>query len=303
MRRSAWGGVLWTVANLPLDRLLETAAGLRDVLEQATGPCRVLGLHFEGPYIAPKSRGAFAESHVTTPDQLPLSRMLDAGGAWVKYLSLSPDAPGALDVIRACVERGVRVGIGHTLADAATVEAAIAAGAGAVVHTFNNTPDYPMKEPGVRGVTVDECGLASDRVYSELICDGIHVDPTLVRVLARAKGPDHVIVITDSTVGGCERPEGFVISREGAARSIRGGVGRTVQGGMAGSALTMPRAFKNYVRFTGASLPDAVRATSLNAARFLGIDEAFGRIAPGYRARFAVLDADLEPRMDLLAGR
>ena len=295
-------GVLWTVANLPLARILETLEGLRDALDEAPETCRVLGVHSEGPYIAPTSRGAFEEGRVATPEQLPLSRLHEAGGRWLKYLSLSPDTAGAPELIRACVEQGLRVGIGHTLADAATVEAAIAAGAGAIVHTFNNTPDYPMKEPGVRGVTVDECGLASAEVYNELICDGIHVDPTLVRLVARAKGPDRVIVITDSTVGGGERPEGFTISREGATRTIRGGVGRNAQGNMAGSALTMPRAFRNYVRFTGAGLPEAVRATSLNAARFLGIDDAFGRIAPGSRARFAVLDADLELRMDLLAG-
>lgn len=294
-------GVLWTVANLPLARILETLEGLRDALDEAPETCRVLGVHSEGPYIAPTSRGAFEEGRVATPEQLPLSRLHEAGGRWLKYLSLSPDTAGAPELIRACVEQGLRVGIGHTLADAATVEAAIAAGAGAIVHTFNNTPDYPMKEPGVRGVTVDEFGMSRPELTSEVICDGIHVDPVLVRALAAAKGPDGLMIVTDSIGGGRSMREGERITGQVREIVVQGGVGRNTLGGMSGSALTMERAFRNFVRFTGASMPDTVRVTSLNAARFLGLDGERGRIRPGCRADFAVLDNALNPVASLMS--
>ena len=297
-------GILWAVANLPIKDLLESAAAVRDVLADPPPRCAVLGIHYEGPYFSPASRGAFRPEFLASPAELPPQTLLDAAGAALKYLSLAPDAPDADQVIRACVERGVRVGLGHSLAGFEIVKQCIHAGARSEIHTFNNTPTYPMKEKGVRGVTVDETCISERDVFNELICDGIHVDPVLVRLLRRAKGPDRVIIVTDSAVGGVERADGYVLQRRGAGTVvIRGRVGRDADGTMACSALTMPRAFKNYVRFTGATLPETVRATSLNAARFLGLDREFGRIAPGYRARFAVLDENLDVCMERLSGQ
>jgi len=295
-------GILWTLGNMPFEKMIETAAGLREVLENPPVPCVVLGIHFEGPYISPNSLGAFDPSCIGPPEQYPLERLLEAAGASLKYLSLSPDVPGALDVIRECVRRGVRVGLGHSLALPEILEQAVEAGATSIIHTFNNTPCYPMKEPGVRGITLDEFGMSCDRLMSEVICDGIHVDPLLVRALARAKGCDRVMIVTDSIGGGRLLPEGRRLTVGQDHSIVRGGVGRNQRGQMAGSALTMERAFRNFVNFTGSSMPDAVRVTSLNAARFLGLDHERGRISPGSRADFAVLDEKLTPCMNRLAA-
>jgi len=293
-------GILWTLGDEPLQRLLETAMALGEVLADPPTPCAVMGIHFEGPYISPTALGAFDPETISTPLEAPVERLFEAGGGALAYVSLSPDVPGAAEVIKACVERGVRVGLGHSLAAPEVVEEAIAAGASAVIHTFNNTPRYPMKEGGVRGVTLDEVSMTRDDVMNEVICDGIHVDPVLVRALARAKGREGLMIVTDSVAGGVAMKDGEKVRGGENPIFLRDGVGRNRKGMMAGSALTMERAFRNFVRFTGASMEDAVRATSLNTARFLGMDDERGRIAPGYRADFAVLDDDLFPCMDRL---
>ena len=295
-------GILWTLGDMPFDKMIGAAARLREVLEDPPIPCVVLGIHFEGPYISPNSLGAFNPACIGPPEQYPLERLLDAGGASLKYVSLSPDVPGALDVIRECVGRGVRVGLGHSLAPPEILEQAVEAGATSIIHTFNNTPHYPMKEPGVRGITLDEFSMSCDRLASEVICDGIHVDPLLVRALAKAKGCDRVMIVTDSIGGGRLLQDGHRVVGGQDQTIVRGGVGRNQRGQLAGSALTMERAFRNFVDFTGSSMPDAVCATSLNAARFLGLDRERGKISPGYRADLAVLDEKLTPCVDRLAG-
>ena len=294
-------GILWTLGNMPFEQLLETAAALRDILADPPEPCAVIGIHSEGPYISPASCGAFDARAIGTPAELPLEKLFEAAGPALKYLSLSPDVPGAVDVVRECVRRGVRVGMGHTLAGVEALQRGLDAGARSVIHTFNNTPDYPMKEPGVRGVTVDEFGMSRPELTSEVICDGIHVDPVLVRALAAAKGPDGLMIVTDSIGGGRSMREGERITGQVREIVVQGGVGRNTLGGMSGSALTMERAFRNFVRFTGASMPDTVRVTSLNAARFLGLDGERGRIRPGCRADFAVLDNALNPVASLMS--
>ena len=290
-------GILWTLGSMPFDQLTQAARALRDILADPPDPCAVIGIHFEGPYISPVSRGGFDPELICTPAHLPPEKLFEAAGDALRYMSLSPDVPGALDVIRECAGRGVRVGLGHSLASPDILEQALDAGAASIIHTFNNTPRYPMKEPGVRGVTLDEFSMGSPRLRNELICDGIHVDPILVRALARAKGREGVMVVTDSIGGGRLLPEGH----RDETHVVRGGVGRDEKGGMSGSALTMERAFRNFMNFTGASMADVLCATSLNAARFLGLDHERGRIAPGFRADFAVLDDELNPCMDRLA--
>jgi len=252
-------GILWTLGNMPFEQLLETAAALRDILADPPEPCAVIGIHSEGPYISPASCGAFDARAIGTPAELPLEKLFEAAGAALKYLSLSPDVPGAVDVVRECVRRGVR------------------------------------------GVTVDEFGMSRPELTSEVICDGIHVDPVLVRALAAAKGPDGLMIVTDSIGGGRSMREGERITGQVREIVVQGGVGRNTLGGMSGSALTMERAFRNFVRFTGASMPDTVRVTSLNAARFLGLDGERGRIRPGCRADFAVLDNALNPVASLMS--
>jgi N-acetylglucosamine-6-phosphate deacetylase len=238
---------------------MEFARALRDILAGPPTPCVVMGIHMEGPYLSPASRGANNAASITDPDHLPLARLLDAGGDALKYLSLSPDVPGASDVVRECVRRGVRVGLGHSLTAPAVVQQAIEAGAGSIIHTFNNTPDYPMREPGVRGVTIDEVGLGLPDLMNEVICDGIHVDPILVRALERAKGCRGVMLVTDSLGGGRLLSEGAQIGMGLDTITVRDGGGRLANGGMAGSTLTMERAFRNYFAFTGASMHDARR--------------------------------------------
>jgi len=192
--------------------------------------------------------------------------------------------------------------MGHSLANTSAVQQAVEAGTSAVTHTFNNVPAYPMKEGGVWGTTLDTYGMSTDRVVNELICDGIHVDPVLVRMLRRSKREDGVILVTDSVSGGKLMREGETVREGSFSIRIQGGVGRNKEGGVSGSALTMERAFRNYLKWTGCGLPTAMRVSSLNAALFLGMAGELGTIAPGKKADMVLLTPDLYPRMSFHNG-
>ncbi len=292
-------GFLWSMGNSSIDVLFEVSRAVRDALADPPTPCACLGLHFEGPYIAPAAKGGFQPDVPTTPAELPPEELLEAGGKALKYLTLSPEVPGAMDVIRLCRRRGIAVGLGHTLADVDTLQAAYDLGARGVCHTYCATPHVPYIEPGVRGITVDEFGISTD-MLNELICDGTHVHPILVRLLWKAKRPHGVAIVTDSIFAGRPVPEGHTFVSGSKRRTIRNRVARTEDGMLVGTAATMEWCLRKFEEFTGAGLPELSRVTALNAARFLGMDGERGAIAPGMKAEFAALDADLRPCMDRL---
>jgi len=299
LRSHGTAGFLFAVGNVALNEQLEALRRLRHNLD-ALGPDRgCLGIHLEGPYVAPDGRGGFRLEAITDPLAFPLDPLLEACGPWAKYINISPEIPGAIETIRACRQRGMAVSIGHTRAGRDALLAAVEAGACAVCHTFNASEIQRFKEPGVFDVTVDFLGLASDALVCELICDGIHVDPILVTLLYRAKGADGIALITDSLLGGRRAEEGQVIDSGLVTYRVVNGAGRDPDGGLCGSTLTIAQAVRNFSVFAGCGLVEAARAAALTPARLLNLDQDYGAIRPGRRALFCVLDPSLEPRVDL----
>lgn len=299
VRARGTAGFLFAIGNLPAETALDTLGRLRNCID-AIGPDRgCLGIHLEGPYIEPSMRGGFELESITTPEALPVGVLLDACGPWVRYINISPELPGAIEAIRECRRRGLAVSMGHSAATRTRLLEAVDTGVGAVCHTFNTGQIMRYKEPGVLDVTVDLLGLASDELVCEVICDGVHVDPMLVRLLYRAKGFRGVALITDSILGGRPAQEGLEIDTGVVKYRIVDGVGRNPEGGLVGSTLDMARALRNFVEFTGCGLVDAARAAALTPARLLGIEGEYGAIEQGRRAVFCVLDDALEPHSDL----
>ena len=249
------------------------------------GEARVLGVHLEGPYICSARRGAQPEAFVRRPDPEELAHWIGLGGGAIKKITLAPERPGAEAVVRDAVAAGVTVSIGHTNADAGQIEQAIDWGATSATHVFNAMRGLSHREPGAAGAC-----LARREIVCEVIADGVHLHPLIVRLIVSAKGPEGVVLITDA-IEGTAMPDG-IYELGGQAVTVRDGTAAFADGTLAGSVLTMNRAFFNALAFAGVSVPHAARLSSGNAARQLGLAGTLGEIAVGLAADLVALHPD-----------
>lgn len=274
----ARGGVtsyLATAFAAPLPELRDLVAAPRP-----TEGARCVGVHLEGPWLSPAAAGAQPPEALQSPDVAEALALVDAGD--VRCVTLAPELPGALDLVRALVDRGVRVSLGHSTATWAEGVAAVRAGASGITHCFNALSPLTGREPGLVGLALSEPDLVV-----EVIADGVHVHPAAVRALVAARGPQGVALVSDC-VDGCA-PEGLVRD---------GDVLRLPDGTLAGSALSLSDAVRHVVSW-GVPLTDALAMASTTPARALGLDVA---LRPGAVADVVVLDADLRVRHVLVAG-
>jgi N-acetylglucosamine-6-phosphate deacetylase len=294
------GAFLPTTVTAPLDHTLRALDGLAGLIESAAqnplAPegATPLGIHLEGPFLSHAKRGVHPPAQLQPPSIALFDRFWQAARGTIRLMTIAPELPGALDLIAHATARGVRVSLGHSDATAAETEAGIAAGAQSATHTFNAMRGLDHREPGMLGAVLD-----SERLYAELICDGIHVDPIAVRLYYRAKGPERAILITDG-MSATGMPNGryklgsFDVDVEDG-RAMSDGV-------LAGSVLTMDRAVKNFFCITGAPLATVAQLATRNPAALMGLDQ-HGRIAAGCRADLIALSPEGELLATFIAGR
>jgi N-acetylglucosamine-6-phosphate deacetylase len=254
----------------------------------AVGPvdsgATIVGAHLEGPWINPARAGAQDPAAIRPPDVGEARRLFECGRGAVRLVALAPEMDGAGAVIGECRERGVVVSAGHTEAGWEEMVAAVAAGVRQVTHTFNAMPGLGHRAPGTAGAA-----LALPELRCELIADGHHVHAGAMAVLARAKGPEGVVLISDA-VRAAGLPDGDVDLGGRTAQHCCGAV-RLPDGTLAGSVLTLDVALRNFAAATGWAWPDLARAAAGNAAAALGLPTK-GRLAAGLDADLVLLDAD-----------
>jgi N-acetylglucosamine-6-phosphate deacetylase len=264
---------------------LEAAVG---AIAEAAGPVEggatIVGAQLEGPWINPARAGAQDPAGIRPPDAAEARRLLDLGRGTVRLVALAPEMPGAAEVVKECRERGVVVSAGHTEAGWDEMVAAVAAGVRHVTHTFNAMAGLGHRDPGTAGAA-----LALPELRCELIADGHHVHAGAMAVLARAKGPGGVVLISDA-VRAAGLPDGDVDLGGRAAQHCCGAV-RLADGRLAGSVLTLDVAVRNFAAATGWGWPDLALAASGNAASALGLSTK-GRLAPGLDADLVLLGDD-----------
>ncbi len=289
-----WGVTAWlpTIVSTPPGTIERARATL------AAGPppgwvgAAPLGLHLEGPFLAPAKRGAHPEVLLQAPSLAAIAGWTrDAG---VALVTLAPELEGALPVIEALVASGVVVSLGHTAASAAEVLAGIDAGATWVTHLFNAMAPLHHREPGLAGVA-----LSDPRLQVGLIADGIHLHPTVVAMAQRALG-DRLTLVTDA-VAALGMPPGDQALGRAQVTVGNGGV-RLADGTLAGSNLSMDQAVRNLVRFTGCAPATALCAAAEAPARLLG-DRQRGTLAIGGRADMVLLTQALEVVTTVVGGR
>jgi N-acetylglucosamine-6-phosphate deacetylase len=287
--------LLATTVAAPIDGLLCTLEAIRTAAgAPAAGCAQVLGAHLEGPFLSPRWPGAMDAAHFLTPDLAVADRLLAGGG--VRMMSLAPELAGARELVRSLVAANVVVSLGHTDAAYAQAAEAVAVGARAVTHTFNAMRPLHHRKPGVLGAALD-----LEAVACEVICDGVHVDPAVVRLLQRVKGAERVALVTDA-IEAAGLPDG---DYHLGHRPVSVAAGRATLAGsdtIAGSTLTMDRALRNVMAFCDVGIEEAARMASTTPAEVLGITDRKGVLAPGRDADVAILDPDLSIAGVLVRG-
>jgi N-acetylglucosamine-6-phosphate deacetylase len=279
--------VLPTLASAPLADLeaaIDRINALRAEAAASAGKLsNVAGVHLEGRYLNVKRRGAHAADLLVTPDADEMEALMTrVEGARHVSAALELDESG--EFIRRALALGATLSMGHTDASYETAEALIQQGVTALTHTFNAMPPLHHRDGGAVAA-----GLLSDKAYCELICDGFHIAPHMVKLAYRLAG-QRLTLITDSMEAtGCADGEYFIA---GNPVTVKDGKARTHDGAIAGSTLTMWEAVQNLCEFAGASLEDAVYAATMAPALEIGLESEIGSIEVGKRADLLVLDND-----------
>ncbi|MBK1784758.1 N-acetylglucosamine-6-phosphate deacetylase [Prauserella sp. ASG 168] len=291
-RRHGTTTMLASLVSDPFAVLSNQLAALSDLVADG----ELAGVHLEGPFIAQTRCGAHDPDALREPDSSAVDALLDAGRGTVRMVTLAPELTGGIKAVRQLAESGVVAAIGHTDGTEEQIRPAIDAGATVATHLFNGMRPLHHREPGPIGVLLDD-----ERVTVELICDLVHVHPTVVRLAARHAGPDRTVLVTDAMSATDAADGTYTLGR--LAVDVRDGVATLAgNGALAGSTLTMDAAFRNLVHGAGLSISDAVRATASRPAELLGIAEQAGHLRRGSRADLVLLDDNLCPMGVLRRG-
>ncbi len=275
-------GTTTTMASLVTgteDSLAATVASLAAMVDDGL----LAGIHLEGPFLARARCGAHDPALLRTPEPALVERLLAAGRGTVRMVTIAAELPQAAEAVRQIIGAGALAAVGHTDATYDETRAALGAGATVATHLFNAMRPLHHREPGPVPALLEDAA-----VTVELICDGVHLHPAVVRTVVAAAGAGRVALVTDAMAAAGAGDGDYVLGA--LAVRVEEGVARLVEGGaIAGSTLTMDRAFRFAVE-AGVPVEDTVLMASTNPARLLGLSERVGAIAAGLDADLVVLD-------------
>jgi len=294
-------GYFPTTVAAPLDQTCDALQRIAEAIEATPSlgtngdsvQARPLGIHLEGPFLSHKRRGVHPPENLVEPTLQIFERLWQAARGHVRMMTIAPELPGAIEVIAEAARRKVCVSIGHSDAIMESARAAVKAGARHATHTFNAMRPLDHREPGIIGEA-----LTNEELSADIIADGIHTAPEVVKLFLKAKGIERAVLITDA-IAAAGMPDG---TYQLGPIQVEVKNGRcTSDGKLAGSVLTMDRAVRNIVQFADWSLQDAVRTATLNPARAAGLAH-HGHLAPGAEANLVVLGPDGDVKRTLVRG-
>ncbi len=272
-------------------------AALRNIKEASKMEGRgasIDGVHIEGPFINAEKKGTHDPNWIVTPRKADYDEYREIMGDLKIHITVAPEIEGGMEFIDYVVKNGGTVGIGHSNSDYNMALEGIRAGASIFTHLFNAMVGIHHREPGTVGAA-----LTGD-AYVEIISDGMHIHPAVVKIAINAKGPEGVVLVTDSMHAAGHGQGEYDFG--GYKIVIEGGVAKQEDGTLAGSIINLMDAVKNAMKFAGLSLEDAVAMATINPAKVLGLYDRIGSIEPGKRADLVVLDEDLEVNMVFCRG-
>ncbi|MBI2815344.1 MAG: N-acetylglucosamine-6-phosphate deacetylase [Acidobacteria bacterium] len=287
-----------TTVTASTPRLVRAVEGLGKLIrgwpedKQSRRHCaHPLGIHLEGPFLSAARRGVHEREHLQAPSVELFEKFVGAAGGTLRVLTLAPELENAAELQAEAIRRGIHVALGHSDATFNQTERAIVAGASHVVHMFNAMRPFHQRQTGIMGAV-----LTDDRIAAEVIADGVHVAPSALRLLIRAKGVSKIILITDGVSatgmgqGQYRLGEADITVKTEGARGVL--VCRNAEGKLAGSVLTQDRAVRNMVTYAGVNWCAAVKMATWNPARVLGIEDRKGCLRLGADADLVFLHPD-----------
>jgi len=287
-------GLLASLYSKPESDMIADVSRIAEFCTNSKGS-NVWGMHLEGPFINKKWHGAMKVDYLWQPSVEGWTKLHAAGHGFIRLMTLAPELPGMADVMRAAAKNGVVLSIGHSAAMLEEVLMAIDNGAAHITHMFNAMTPFHHRQPSVA-----VAALLQNELKVELIADGFHVHPAVMKLIYNIKGDGGIVLITDA-IRASGMPDGEytfmdqkIIVREKKAY--------LENGTLAGSTLTMEAAVKNMVELVGVPLTDAVRMASLNGAKVLGLEHKKGILAVGKDADLVVLNRNFDVQMTIYEG-
>lgn len=285
-----------TTMAMTKDKIIKSLKSIHEARLKGTGTAEILGIHLEGPYINPEKKGAQKEEDIKKVSVEEFLEFNQASGNLIRLVTIAPEMPGAIDFIRWLHQQGIIVSVGHSNATYNQVQEGIQVGLSHVTHIFNAMRGLHHREPGVVGAA-----LSSPKLIVEMIADGIHLHPMVLKMLTQIKESEKLVLITDAM-----RATGFKEGNYdlgGQEVIVTQGQAKLKNGTLAGSVLTMDKAVKNLVTKVGISLLNAVQMASYNPAKCLGIDDKKGSLELYKDADIVILNKNLGTELTMVAGK
>lgn len=277
----------------PFDSLLPVFANIRLTMGMSYKGAQILGAHVEGPFLHPAKAGAQNPAAIYPATQKLIDNILAQG--IVKLVTLAPEIHENHQIIPLLRSRGVAISAGHTTATYEEMEEAVALGVSSVTHTFNAMPPLHHREPGAVGAA-----LLMDELSCEVIADNIHLHPAILKMVARLKTAQRLILVTDA-IRGTGLPDGEYPIDERTI-TIKNGEARLPNGSLAGSTLTMDRAFRNMLTATEWEIDELLPAATMTPARLIGVQDRKGSIEIGKDADLIIIDDDINVINTFVSG-
>lgn len=296
LAKNGVGAFLPTTVTSEWNKIINALKNVKDTIPKGVEGASILGSYVEGPYICAKHKGAHPEEFIRKLSIHELQELINASENTIRVVTIAPEIEGALDAIRFLKENNINVSMGHTDALGEEVRSATNAGANIAVHVFNAMRGIHHREPGSAGAF-----MILDEVYTELIADGIHVHPDIIKMILRCKGPDKTCLITDCMMAGGLSDGEYMLGELKVI--VKDSICRISNGSLAGSTLRLIDGVKNLIKFTGINPLDAVHSASLVPAKILEIDSKLGSIKEGKIANLTVVDDDFTTVMTIVNGK
>ncbi|MHA1593748.1 MAG: N-acetylglucosamine-6-phosphate deacetylase [Candidatus Baldrarchaeia archaeon] len=287
---------LATTFTAPHERLLSVVKSVHMSVNSVTSGAEILGIHLEGPWLNKEKAGSQPSRWLRLPSKEEFLELYKASNGIIRMVTIAPELKGAIEVIEIARKMGVVPSAGHTLATFECMIAAQKAGLSHITHMFNAMGAFHHRSPGPVGA-----GLIIDDLTADVIVDGVHVHPSVVKLLIRVKGVDKICLITDSTSFSGLKPGEYKIFGDTKVIVERGACWLP-NGRLFGSVLTMDDAVRNVIKFAGIPLEDAIRMASYNPARILNMSQEMGSLTVGKVANITIIDNNICVKLTIVRG-
>ncbi|MBB1420935.1 N-acetylglucosamine-6-phosphate deacetylase [Pseudoalteromonas sp. SG43-7] len=289
-------GFLATTVTTDWQQTLNAMSVIGQAYTQQPSGAQVLGGYSEGLFFSEVHKGAHNQDYFLELSQSHLEAMINAANGSLKVVALAPEKPGANALIKFLTEQGIRVMLGHCDANYEQTQSALEHGACGGVHVFNGMRGIHHRDPGCAGAV-----LMNDDAFVEVIADGVHLHPTILKLIYKLKGPQKIALISDCINAGGLNDGEYKLGKMDVV--VQQGVARTASGSLAGSTLTLEQAVKNMHQLGSVELREAINMASIVPAQFLNIASQVGSLAEGKHANFAILNSDFSIQATYVKGQ